>query len=99
MPDVITAARTLLERVTFDTTGDAGRGGNGGLISCDTLRAADGLRVAISRQNGDSELVALIVEAIPIVVRHRQELFDSHLVGGMLMVADEADELAASHVV
>ena len=49
----LTAAAELLERVTFDSdgvmVGFMRQGGNGGIISNDTLRAADALRLALDR--------------------------------------------------
>lgn len=46
---VIAAAEKLLTSVTYDDCGEFGRGGNGGLISRDTVRAADELRLTLSR--------------------------------------------------
>ena len=53
LPEVVatlTAAAALLDRITFDSdgvmVGMERRGGNGGIISNDTLRAADALRRA-----------------------------------------------------
>jgi len=46
---VIAAAEKLIHAVTFDDCGENGRGGNGGLISRETIRAADELRLEISR--------------------------------------------------
>lgn len=47
----LAAAATLLEKVTFDSdgvmVGVQRQGGNGGIISTDTLRAADALRRAL----------------------------------------------------
>lgn len=42
------AAKALLDAVTFDDSGAGGRGGNGGLISRDTIRKADELRLILS---------------------------------------------------
>lgn len=39
---------TVIERVTFDDSGIMGRGGNGGLLSRDTIRAVDDLRIIIN---------------------------------------------------
>lgn len=47
IPDVIAAARALIDAVTFDDSGVHGRGGNGGLLSRDTIRKADELRLII----------------------------------------------------
>lgn len=47
--DVIRAARALIDAVHFDLSGINGRGGNGGLTSTETVRAADELRLAIDR--------------------------------------------------
>ena len=40
----VAETRDLVEKVTFDESGIAGRGGNGGLLSRETIRAADELR-------------------------------------------------------
>lgn len=42
------AARDLLNAVTFDDSGAGGRGGNGGLISRETIAKADKLRLILS---------------------------------------------------
>lgn len=47
-PDLIAAARDLIAAVTFDDSGVFGRGGNGGLLSRETIRKADTLRLIIS---------------------------------------------------
>ncbi|SHE66301.1 hypothetical protein SAMN02745157_0660 [Kaistia soli DSM 19436] len=41
------AARALLDAITNDDSGQMGRGGNGGLISRETIRTADELRLAL----------------------------------------------------
>ncbi len=46
---LIAAAERLVEAVSFDVNGIAGKGGNGGLTSNATIRAADECRLAISR--------------------------------------------------
>ena len=74
MSDVIATARALLERITFDVCGVAGKGGNGGLVSTETVKAADQLRLAISRHevgNEERELAAARAE----VTRLNRELF------------------------
>lgn len=51
--DLIAAASKLAASVEYDMNGTAGQGGNGGLLSDQTLRAAGELRLAISRyRNG-----------------------------------------------
>jgi hypothetical protein len=45
----IAAARKLIQCVEFDVNGIHGKGGNGGLTSDDTLRAAGELRVLLSK--------------------------------------------------
>lgn len=47
--DLVSAAAKLADRVDYDMNGRAGQGGNGGLLSDETLRAAGELRLAISR--------------------------------------------------
>ena len=44
---LIARAEDLIDAVTFDDSGHAGTGGNGGLLSRETIRKADGLRLAI----------------------------------------------------
>lgn len=44
---LIRAAEALVEAVTFDDSGTHGQGGNGGLLSRETIRKADALRLAI----------------------------------------------------
>jgi hypothetical protein len=46
--EIITAAEALIESLVFDDSGVNGRGGNGGLISRETIRKADELRIIIS---------------------------------------------------
>lgn len=59
---IVTETRDLIDKVTFDESGMAGRGGNGGLLSRETIRAADELRQHL-------ESVATLVAA------HQQEKF------------------------
>lgn len=54
--DLVKRAKKLIDAVEFDVNGFQGKGGNGGLTSNDTLRAAGELRVAISKvQKGPAE--------------------------------------------
>lgn len=46
---ILAAARALSEAVTYDDSGTAGRGGNGGLLSRETIRKNDELKIALSR--------------------------------------------------
>ena len=46
---VVDQAEKLIASVDFDVNGLHGKGGHGGLTSNDTIRAADELRLAISR--------------------------------------------------
>jgi hypothetical protein len=48
-PDIIAAAKALIRCVEFDVNGENGKGGNGGLTSNETIRAAGNLRVQIDR--------------------------------------------------
>lgn len=48
---LLTAAEALLKSLTFDDSGIAGRGGNGGLISRETTRKGDSLRLELNRIN------------------------------------------------
>jgi hypothetical protein len=44
---LVSAARALLDAITFDDSGQGGRGGNGGLISHETIRKGDALRLLL----------------------------------------------------
>lgn len=55
MSDIERAAQKLVDAVTFDMHGVDGRGGNGGLISNETLRAADELRLALYRAEREAK--------------------------------------------
>lgn len=46
-PAWIRAAEALIDAVTFDDSGSHGQGGNGGLLSRETIRKADALRLVI----------------------------------------------------
>ncbi|WP_062206731.1 hypothetical protein [Aureimonas sp. AU12] len=46
---LLKAAKAAVDAITFDDSGTHGRGGNGGLISRETIRKTDELRLAISR--------------------------------------------------
>ncbi len=50
MTTFIKAAAKLIDCVEFDMNGAGGKGGNGGLLSDTTLRAAHDLRVIMSRE-------------------------------------------------
>lgn len=58
--DIITKAQNLIEAITFDDCGENGRGGNGGLISRETVRAADELRLELNRVGAPGRLSDLI---------------------------------------
>ena len=47
LEQIIHAAERLVEAVQFDDSGEYGRGGNGGLISKETIRKSDELRVLL----------------------------------------------------
>lgn len=47
--DLIRAAERLVDAVTYDVCGLDGRGGNGGLVSTETIRACDTARLALAR--------------------------------------------------
>lgn len=49
MSDVLDAAKKLVDTVEFDCNGVNGKGGNGGLLSDATIKAAGALRIALSR--------------------------------------------------
>ena len=56
---VIARARVLLASVTFDsdgiTIGNKRQGGNGGLLSIDSIKAADQLRLALEALDSTAE--------------------------------------------
>lgn len=46
---LVDGADKLVDSVSYDVAGHHGRGGNGGLVSNDTIRACDELRVVLNR--------------------------------------------------
>ena len=61
--DLITAARTLLDRVEYDCNGTMGKGGNGGLLNSATIHAAGQLRIALDRhENAAPSSVVMTLE-------------------------------------
>ena len=46
---IVAAAERLVEALTFDDSGSAGMGGNGGLLSRETIRKSDELRALLLR--------------------------------------------------
>lgn len=48
---LLKAAEALLKALNFDDSGIDGRGGNGGLISRETVQKGDFLRIELSRVN------------------------------------------------
>jgi hypothetical protein len=55
LDDLIKAAQALVDAVTFDDSGYQGRGGNGGLLSRETIRKADELRQVLHRVKKQAE--------------------------------------------
>lgn len=52
---LLRAAWALMDSVSYDTSGLNGQGGNGGLISTDTIRRSDELRQVILRYEAPAE--------------------------------------------
>lgn len=52
---LIKGAKKLIDSVEFDVNGIKGKGGNGGLTSDQTIKAAGELRVIISRLGKEEE--------------------------------------------
>ncbi len=50
---LIEAAQAAVDAITFDDSGTQGRGGNGGLVSRQTIRKSDELRIAIRRAQAE----------------------------------------------
>ncbi|QDZ10554.1 hypothetical protein [Devosia ginsengisoli] len=48
---VVSQAGDLVQAVTFDDSGNMGKGGNGGLLSRETIRKADTLRLTLNDIN------------------------------------------------
>lgn len=46
--DLATALDDLIKAITFDDSGENGKGGNGGLISRETIRKADEARIVLA---------------------------------------------------
>jgi hypothetical protein len=53
--DIVRAAQELIDAVSFDDSGIDGRGGNGGLISRETIRKSDELRILLSRLEREAD--------------------------------------------
>lgn len=51
--DLHRAAKALMDSVNFDMVGQDGRGGNGGLISTDTMRRSDELHQVIIKHEAE----------------------------------------------
>ncbi len=49
------ALQKLIDSVSYDMSGIMGQGGNGGLLSSDTVRASDEARLVLFRYRGDHE--------------------------------------------
>lgn len=49
LDSILKAAKVLIDSVEYDVNGVNGKGGNGGLTSDKTLRAAGQLRIELSR--------------------------------------------------
>lgn len=49
---LLRAAEAAVAAVTFDDSGTNGRGGNGGLLSRETIRKVDELRIEIIKAGG-----------------------------------------------
>jgi hypothetical protein len=47
MADLIKAAQELIDSIHNDVVGTNGRGGNGGIVSVETMKKTDKVRVAI----------------------------------------------------
>jgi hypothetical protein len=47
--EFIAAAKKLIDAVSYDVNGVNGRGGNGGLVSTETIRASDELRLVVHK--------------------------------------------------
>ena len=97
LDDVIAKSRALLAAVDFDNNGNvvgmARMGGNGGLLSLDTTKAADALRLAFDRLEGQPSdtgrmnwLVAQYVEVRTPLVYGSRALFVAQ------QLSDEEDE-------
>jgi hypothetical protein len=46
--DLVQHLHKLIEAITFDDSGTLGRGGNGGLLSRDTIKLTDQLRMKLA---------------------------------------------------
>jgi len=58
LTDLIRHAEALVASINYDDSGTNGQGGNGGLISRETIRKTDALRMAIyeaKRQERDAD--------------------------------------------
>jgi hypothetical protein len=66
---LIKAAERLDESITYDNSGTGGRGGNGGLISRDTMRKTDEQRVAIHQAREAEAALSVRIEALEAMLR------------------------------
>lgn len=64
---LIKRAQLTVSRVTFDDSGIAGKGGNGGLLSSETIRASDELRLALAEAPRITAAITEVLAAWPDV--------------------------------
>ena len=55
LDELLSLAEALIRSVEYDVNGTAGKGGNGGLTSNETIHAAGLLRIVISRYRRELE--------------------------------------------
>jgi hypothetical protein len=61
LDQLVAGAKRLIDTIGFDDSGIDGRGGNGGLISRETIRASDELRLLLSRLESEEKGMADVV--------------------------------------
>ena len=81
MTSLLTAARVLVEAVSFDVNGarvgQVYQGGNGGMVSIDTLKACDALRREIEAVETEARRIAEIEAFIQQVASSNPDIRDS----------------------
>lgn len=90
MTDLAKAARRLADLVEYDMNGTSGKGGNGGLMSDETLRAACEVHAILNRKTPDAAEAPNISLWLP-----EPDLFCRQALGKLLEEMGEAAAIAA----
>lgn len=97
MTTFVKAAARLIDCVEFDMNGAGGKGGNGGLLSDTTLRAAHDLRVIVCRELAQQDYFAgLVARAREAATKASAKFPQPNYV--TLKIAEEAGEVVRGAV-